>query len=303
LGLILLSTILELAFGTRRWGSWLDLQQKSVWDLLAGPLKCEFWGTLTIIGATSLFVLPVIARSVRTRLVFLTACAVVHVYISRLFYFDFIWARPNALDRWWGATEVRGLDGGPFGVLAWAIPQIVGSLAYDAVRARRGRAVPLLAASAVLLMIAGYGLSCLTRLHDVAPGKPVSGGQDWGSLLAEPPFVQPPPPEQRALNYWMMSKRAASLSFMLFATGFALAAYIVFVLLGDVGRVEIGLFRTLGQNALAAYIIHEVIDKAVKAYAPKDSPLWWVAVAFTIFVTLTYLAVGYLERNGIYLRL
>jgi predicted acyltransferase len=302
-GLILLSTILELASGTRRPGSWSDLQNKSVWDCLAGPLKCEFWETLTIIGATSLFVLPVIAKSVPTRLVFLTACAVVHVYLSRAFYFDFIWARPNPLDSWWGAADVKGLDGGPFGVLAWAIPQIVGSLAYDAVVARRGRAVPLLAASALLLMVAGYGLSCLTRLYDAAPAKPVSVGQDWGSFLAEPPFVQPPPPEQRTLNYWMMSKRAASMSFILFATGFALAAYIVFVLLGDVGGVEIGPFRTLGQNALAAYIIHEVVDKAVKAYAPKDSPLWWVAVTFALFVTLTYLAVRYLERNGIYLRM
>jgi predicted acyltransferase len=302
-GLILLSTILELASGTPRSGSWPDLQNKSVWDCLAGPLKCEFWETLAIIGATSLFVLPVITKRVRTRLVFLMACALVHVYLSRAFYFDFIWARPNALDSWWGATDVKGLDGGPFGVLAWAIPQIVGSLAYDAVMARRGRAVPLLAASAALLMIAGYGLSCLTRLYDVAPAKPVSAGQDWGSFLAEPPFVQPPPLEQRALNYWMMSKRTASISFILFATGFALAAYIVFVLLGDVGRVEIGLFRTLGQNALAAYIIHEVIDKAVKAYAPKDSPLWWVAVTFAIFATLTYLAVRYLERNGVYLRM
>ena len=302
-GLIVLSTILELASGTHRASSWSELQGKNLWDYLAGPLKCQFWETLAIIGATSLFVLPVITKNVLTRLVFLMACAVVHVYISRAFYFDFIWARPNALDRWWGATDVRGLDGGPFGVLAWAIPQILGSLAYDAVTARRGRAVPLLAAGAVLLMIAGYGLSCLTRLYDVAPGSPVNVSQDLGSFLAEPPFVPPPPPEQRPLNYWMMSKRAASLSFMLFATGFALAAYLVFVLLGDVGRVEVGPLRTLGQNALAAYIIHEVVDHAVKVYAPKDSPVWWVAVTFALFVALTYLAVRYLERNGIYLRL
>ena len=144
---------------------------------------------------------------------------------------------------------------------------------------------------------------CLTRLYDVAPAQPVSVGQDWGSILAEPPFVQPPPSEEREINYWMMSKRTASISFILFATGFALALYIVFVLVSDVGRFEIGLFRTLGQNALAAYIIHEIVENAVKAYAPKDSPLWWVAVTFAIFVTLTYLAVRYLERNGIYLRM
>src|SRR5205823_4451449 len=70
-GLMLLSTILELASSTHRSSSWPDLQNKSVWDFLAGPLKCEFWETLAIIGATSLFVLPVITKGVRTRLVFL----------------------------------------------------------------------------------------------------------------------------------------------------------------------------------------------------------------------------------------
>ena len=55
-------------------------------------------------GATSLFVLPVIAKGVGTRLGFLAACAAVHVAISRAFYFDFLWARPNALDAWWGAA-------------------------------------------------------------------------------------------------------------------------------------------------------------------------------------------------------
>src|SRR5438132_10877479 len=99
-GLMVLSTILELASGSHRVGGWPDLQNKGVWDFLAGPLKCEFWETLAIIGATSLFVLPVITKSVGTRLVFLMACAVVHWYISRAFYFDFLWARPNALDRW-----------------------------------------------------------------------------------------------------------------------------------------------------------------------------------------------------------
>src|SRR5438477_8221196 len=42
-GLMLLSTILELASGGHRPGAWADLQSKGLWDLLAGPLKCEFW--------------------------------------------------------------------------------------------------------------------------------------------------------------------------------------------------------------------------------------------------------------------
>jgi hypothetical protein len=264
-------------------------------------LKCEFWETLAIIGATSLFVLPVITRGVGTRVGFLLLCAVVHVYVSRAFYFDFMWARPNVLDAWWGAADVKGLDGGPLGVLAWAIPQVVGSLAYDAVSYRRARTVLLLAVSAAILMIAGYALSCLTRPYDNPD--PIPAGQEWSAWLAEPPFAPPPAPERRALNYWMMSKRTASLSFMLFATGFALAVYCIFILMSDVAGIQIGLFRTLGQNALAAYIIHEILDNAVKVYAPKDSPVWWVMLTFTVFATLTYLAVRYLERNGIFLRM
>ena len=74
-------------------------------------------------------------------------------------------------------------------------------------------------------------------------------------------------------------------------------------MLADRWRLEIGLFRTFGQNALAAYIIHEALGKAVQAYAPGDSPLWWALGSFAIYFALTYLAVRYLERKGIFLRL
>ena len=100
-----------------------------------------------------------------------------------------------------------------------------------------------------------------------------------------------------------MSQRTGSVSYLTFATGFSLACYALFLVASDLGSMRIGLFRTFGRNALAAYVIHEIVANAVKAYAPADSPPWWVAVTFAVFVALTYLAVRYLERNGIYLRM
>ena len=94
-----------------------------------------------------------------------------------------------------------------------------------------------------------------------------------------------------------------TLPFNLFSTGFALAVYACFFLFSDLGGRQIALLRTLGQNALAAYILHELVARAVQAFAPADSPLWWVAATFTLYVGITYLFVRHLEKNGVYLRM
>jgi predicted acyltransferase len=317
LGLVLLSTILEFGTSERGFKTWADLQNAGLWGALAGPLKCEFWETLAIIGVTSLWVLPVIARSVRVRILFLLACVGLHILLCHHFYLHFLWAQPNALDAWWGAAHRKGLDGGPFGFLTWCVPQLVGSFAYDAVSARQnGRTLARLVGWSVVLMAAGYALSCLSVLYTGTgtPGRTVAASpvvppsfdvasRDTRALLAEPPFVAPPPGEVRPMNYWAMSKLTVSLPFILFATGFALAVYALFVALTDLGGLQIGLFRTLGQNALAAYIIHEFVGAAVHHFAPEDAPGWWVAASFVAFFGITYLFVRHLEKNGIYLRM
>jgi hypothetical protein len=336
LGLILLSTVLEFASSHDRFKHWTDLVQTGVWGALAGPLKLQFWETLAIIGVTSIWVLPVIAGSVRLRLVFLIACTALHVLLCHLFYFDFMYARPNWLDQYWGAADVKGLDGGPLGFLAWTMPQIIGSFAYDsmvgcvkasptyqeeqdAVRPRRldapYQAIPRLVLWSVIFMLAGYALSCLSTSYALT--RPPSTEEDqvevaaspvipptWtGIQLAETPFVQPAANEQRQLNYWLMNKRVVTLPFNLFSSGFSLAVYTFFVLLSDLGRVQIGFFRTLGQNALAAYVLHEMVGGAVGSFAPKDSPLWWVAATFTLYVGITYMFVRHLEKHGIFIRM
>jgi hypothetical protein len=340
LGLILLSTVLEFASSHDRFKHWSDLVQTGVWGALAGPLKLQFWETLAIIGVTSIWVLPVIAGSVRLRLAFLIACTGLHVLLCHLFYFDFMYARTNWLDQYWGAADVKGLDGGPLGFLAWTMPQIIGSFAYDCIvsgqkafkkqelteETETFASVPSVASCSffsffklliwsLILMLAGYGLSCLSMNYPRT--QPPSTEEDqievaaspvipptWTIVQpAEPPFVQPPASEQRQLNYWLMNKRVVTLPFNLFSSGFSLAVYTFFVLLSDVGRVQIGLFRTLGTNALAAYVLHEIVGGAVGSFAPKDSPLWWVATTFAIYVGITYMFVRHLEKHGIYIRM
>jgi predicted acyltransferase len=100
-----------------------------------------------------------------------------------------------------------------------------------------------------------------------------------------------------------MDKRIVTLPFNLFSSGFSLAVFTFFVLLSDLGRVQIGFFRTLGTNALAAYVLHEIVSQAVGAFAPKNSPLWCVAATFAVYVGITYLFVRHLEKQGIFIRM
>jgi predicted acyltransferase len=293
LGLILLSLVLA-PLDPHQLKTWAEISGDGVWDIVSGFLKCEFWETLAIIGVTSLFVLPVIGARAGTRVVFLFACAMLHIVLSRSFYFDFMWARPNWLDHFWGAADVRGLDGGPLGFLAWAIPQLVGSLAYDLVARNPGSgAFSRLLGWSVMLMGVGYALSSLAT--------PSLASGIGGFSLAEPPFVAPSP--ERSLSYWMMSKRMCSMPFMFFATGFAMGVYALFVLLCDQGLLRVGVFQTFGKNPLAAYILHEMVGRAVRPFAPPDSPLAWVAATFLVYFGVTYLFVRHLEEHEIYLRM
>jgi hypothetical protein len=248
--------------------------------------------------------------------------------LSYWFNFDFVFGRPNTLDEWVGTTGSTAWDGGVFGVLPWSALMLAGSLVYDLWVASTS---PISASARLLgigcvLMGMGYGLSCLSLLydskvspeiydgkvspdrHDVAdspvlPPFTAAVGRPWTLLLAESPLVQPPPPSQRPHNYWMMNKRAVSLPFTLFAMGWATAVYGLFVLACDVGPLRIGLFRTFGQNALVAYVIHGMVEKQIHSVIPEDAPLWACLAGLAAFFAITYLFVRYLEKQGVYIRL
>ncbi|MCA9095603.1 MAG: hypothetical protein KDA68_19120, partial [Planctomycetaceae bacterium] len=123
----------------------------------------------------------------------------------------------------------------------------------------------------------------------------------WG--LADLPFVRPER-ENQLTSYWLMDKkRMVSLPFTLFSTGFGLFLYAVFIVAVDGSGLQLGVFRTLGQNPLAAYIIHEMTLHAFRGLSPDDGPLYWGVLMFAVFFGTTYMMVRYLEKHKLFLRL
>jgi predicted acyltransferase len=286
--------------------TWSQLVELGPMAALGPAMKRHWFQTLMHIAATSLWILPVIRASRGVRISYALASAVLHVILS--WQFNFVWCNTNP----------NAIDGGPLAFLTWSIPAILGTLACDWVNTedRRTPWMKLLIAS-VVLMVAGWGFSCGTRFYDVPPERieelkdqrlaenPVlpAGEQLVFRGFAELPFVQPPPDTERKWNYWMMSQRAGTLSYLTFSAGFSLLVYMVFHFLCDKKRWELGIFRLFGTNALIAYILHSMVMGAIKPFVPKDSPLWYVTASWLLVIAILWLFIRYLERNKVYLRL
>lgn len=325
LGLVLVAMVVYTVDPPAK--SWAELSEMGLWGAVQVPLKRDWFQTLMHIAVTSLWILPVIRAGAVTRIAFMIVSAGGHVFLSHLFYFHWVNGNPPP----------NGIDGGPLGFLTWTIPAIVGTLACDAMTRddQRPPAFPLLFWAAALMAL-GYVLSCGTRLYDVAtpdaeaqptaklaPQPVVPSAQalaaarakiqhgQWTALLAEPPFIPPPHPEGqigqsdrfRQWNYWMMSQRGGTLSYLTFSAGFSLAVYAVFYLLCDVLHLQLGIFRTFGTNALAAYVLHMMIAGAVKPFVPRDVPSWYMWGGCAVFMMITYLFVRTLEKNGVFIKL
>jgi hypothetical protein len=221
------------------------------------------------------------------------------------------------MSEYWGAAETRAWDGGFFGLIAWSVPVLAGTLAYDLCRAESPPIGRLIGWGAGL-MVLGYLLSCPARLYEApptstaGPARDVSpvwppldrlAGRPWTALVSEPPFVAPPPDKIRPRSYWTMDKRVVTTSFTLFGVGFSFALFGLFVLACDVGGHELWLFRVFGQNPLAAYLLHYPIEKAIRAIVPKDAPLWWCLAGLVLCFAVLTLFVRYLDKHKLYLRL
>lgn len=269
LGLIVLGFVVYRLDGNFR--TWAAMVAAGPVEILANAFWRSPFQTLAHIGVTGLWVLPVMLAPARARIAYAALSGLVHVALSHFFWYELLHAK-------------RVIDGGLLGFLTWSIPTVAGSLAYDVVaqRGAAGAMKPLLRWGGVL-MLAGYGIACLNQ----------------GGTLVPPPFLPPTAP----VDMWTMSQRAGSLSYLVFATGFALAVYVAFIWLADLKQWTSGLFATLGQNALAAYLIHLWVDDFVKPFAPRDAPGWWVLAMFAVFFGLTCGMVHVLNRRGLFLRL
>lgn len=283
LGLLLIGVIIyQLDGGGWKWN---ELKELGIWGVLSQVFRKQVFQTLVHIGLASLWVLLVIDKSVAVRIVFVSITAIVHTVLSKWFYFD--WARSTGV-----------IDGGQLGFMTWSIPVIVGSLAYDCVSGRGPTgSIRKLAFWSIVLMVFGYAISCLTAVLSHS-SQPQTAPTIW-AWLARPPFFPPAGP----IDMWTMSQQTGSVSYQVFGAGFSLAVYVLFVWLSDIRGFEWVLFRTLGQNALAAYIIHGIVIDCIHPFVPKDAPLWYIAIAFLIFFTITWCILKYLEKRGCYLRL
>jgi len=285
--------------------TWQKLVDRGWEAVLAGSVKSWFQ-TLMHIAVTTIWILPVIRSAPWVRIVFMLFSAALQVVLSHWFYFEWV--------------QTGGIDGGVLGFLSWTIPTLVGTLACDAVTAADGR--PRVTGMFVwggVLMLIGWLLSAPTTLYDVPeeqrgtprehhwaadPVVPTSERMQSQRLTwAEPPFVPPPGMEAREENYWMMSQRAATLSYHVFAAGLSLALYAAFYVACDVWGWKLGVFRTLGTNALIGYILHGRVDDSVSRFIPRDSPGWYVSAGFILYFAITWLFIRHLEKSNIYLKL
>ena len=152
---------------------------------------------------------------------------------------------------------------------------------------------------------------CLLAIDRLARGWARIGEGRWAELLAEPPFVPPPHPDGnigqsyrfRKWNYWMMSQRSGSVSYLTFSAGLSLALYLLFYVACDIYPLQLGVLRTFGTNALAGYVLHGMVASAVQPFMPQDVPGWYMWSGCAVFLLITYLFVRSLEKNDIYIKL
>ncbi len=290
---LLLVAFAVYAVGSR-WEKWEDAAQLDV--VFLRWWKQDLFQTLAHIAVTSLWVLPVIAARPGTRFGFAVFSGALHFGLSYWFYYR------------WANTPPNGVDGGPLGFLTWSIPLLFGTLACDVYQATasRARLCLLYFVAGAAVMAFAYGLSCL----HLAP----SDMDDWhfnvtASRTSLPLVEIPVNPETHERvkpptnDLFTMSQRSGSVTYPLFGAGVSLAVLALFVLACDIGRLRVGIFGTFGANALAAYILHELVFSAVKPFTPRDAPLWYVFTACSVALAICYLFIRHLEKHKLFLKL
>lgn len=266
--------------------------------------KRDWFQTLTHIAWTTLWIIPILPATWPVRILWCATGALLHAVLSERFYFHWVHANPGAI------------DGGPLGFLTWSIPATIGLWAgekWNQLNPTRWLSI------ACVLMVIGYLLSCPTRAYDrdvpaseasekLAESPAMAGLQKIAAEPAtisfcEPPFVPPPSWEHRAWNYWMMSQKAGTLSYLIFGAGISLLLFLLFDGLVKRWQIEIGIFRSFGRNAIACYAIHGFLIDAIGIAVVKNSPTWIVWLSLAALIAALYAIAWLLESRKIFIRL
>ncbi|MGL6072612.1 MAG: hypothetical protein ACRC8S_00495 [Fimbriiglobus sp.] len=269
-----------------RWESWNDANQLQT--VIIRWAKHDLMQTLGHIAVTSLWVLLVIGRGPKVRLGFAILSGLLHFVLSYAFYYR------------WTNTAPNGVDGGPLGFLTWSLPLLCGAWAYDVwcLHGVSSRAIARLTITGVGIMIFAYGLSCF----HLAPSDLDQHQYAISFAWIDPPLVHVSgkPPTN---DLFSMSQRSGSFTYPLFGAGLSLVGFAFCLILCEWRGWQLGIFRTLGTNALAAYILHEIVSNAIRPFVPKDSPLGYIAVALLVYVGVCWGTMRALEKQKLFLKL
>lgn len=264
----------------------------------------DFFGTLTIIAVTSIWVLPVIGKSAMARVYWM-------IFSVALWLFFALVPAP-----WSGATYVDFalrrpvIDGGPLGFLTWTVPLLIGSLACDWMSLAVGSHKRMIA-TGVGLMILGYGVSCINQdglaalpfvPPPASPGE-MSVGEMASRVFSTTAYQQQGDFLKTKVNAWTMSQRVGGPAYLIFSAGFGLLVFEFFRWACDTLKFRLGVFHTLGINALAGYVLHPMVASKIKPFVPRDSPLLYVVIAFAWYFLITWAILRHLEKTRTIIKL
>lgn len=101
----------------------------------------------------------------------------------------------------------------------------------------------------------------------------------------------------------MMSQRGGTWSYTMFGAGIAMMLMAGFAAVSDERGLQSGIFRTLGTNALAAYIFHDVAGWIIEPFITSEASALKTYTAFGIFFLMVYGVCRILEWKKWYVRM